>query len=135
MRSFWVSALLMLLVLASFSGLAAHSGQSEDPTIAALKRGESTYFTAKMRNLSEQLHLDESQQKRLQPIAEQETAYIEQIRMNPVLSRKEKYERLREIVRASDKQMKPFLSVHQWERLESLRKEQKATLENYVKTK
>src|SRR5689334_18816295 len=77
-RSLCLSALLMLSVLALPSAVSAQSTQSEDPTIAALKRGESTYFTAKMRNLSERLHLDETQQKRLRPIAEQETAYIEQ---------------------------------------------------------
>lgn len=103
--------------------------------ITALKRGESTYFTAKMRNLSEQLHLDQNQQRRLRPIAEQETAYIEQIRMNPVISRKEKFQRLQEILKDSDTQMKRFLSAQQWQKLRSLRKEQKTTLDNYVNTK
>jgi hypothetical protein len=111
------------------------STQSEDPTIAALKRGESGYFTAKMQNLSDQLHLNESQQTKLRPIVEQETAYIEQIRSNPVLATKDKFKRLQEIVRGSDKQMKHFLSAQQWRKLQLLRKDQKASLENYVKTR
>lgn len=127
-----------LLVFLMVSGLLARPGiaaQSEDPTIAALKRGESTYFTAKIQNLTDQLHLTESQQTRLGPIAEQETAYIEEIRMNPVMSLKEKFKRLKEIVRNSDNEMKHFLSAQQWQRLQSLRKDQKATLESYVNTR
>jgi Spy/CpxP family protein refolding chaperone len=122
----------MLFLLSISSNITA---QSEDPTIGALKKGESTYFTAKMKNLSDQLSLTESQQTRLRPIAEQETAYIEQIRMNPVLSAKEKFKRLREIVRDSDEEMKHLLSAQQWHKLQSLRENQKATLEHYVETR
>jgi hypothetical protein len=127
--------LFVLITLFLFAMLPSMTAQSEDRTITALKRGESTYFTAKMQNLSEQLRLNQSQQTRLRPIAEQETAYIEQIRMNPVLSAQEKFKRLQEIVRDSDKKMKQFLSAQQWQKLQSLRKDQKATLENYVKTR
>lgn len=134
-RPIWSCAVLMLCLSTFSSALSGQSAQSEDQMITALKRGESTYFTAKMRNLSEQLHLDQNQQRRLRPIAEQETAYIEQIRMNPVISRKEKLQRLQEILKDSDTQMKRFLSAQQWQKLRSLRKEQKTTLDNYVNTK
>jgi Spy/CpxP family protein refolding chaperone len=131
-RCFRFSAILMLSLLSIFPGMSA---QSEDATITALKRGGSTYFTAKMQNLSDQLHLNASQETKLRPIAEQETAYIEQIRTNPVVSLNDKFKRLQEIVRGSDKQMKPFLSPEQWQKLQSLRKEQKATLEDYVNSR
>lgn len=71
----------------------------------------------------------------LRPIAEQETAYIEQIRTNPVLSLETKFDRLKTIVRGSDKQMKAFLSAQQWQKLQALRKEQQTTLEEYVKSR
>jgi hypothetical protein len=35
----------------------------------------------------------------------------------------------------SDKQMKPWLSVQQWEKLQALRKDQKEQLKQYAKTK
>lgn len=124
-----------ILMLSLLSVVLAMSAQSEDATITALKRGGSTYFTAKMQNLSDQLHLSESQQTKLRPIAEQETAYIEQIRTNPVVSLDDKFKRLQKIVRGSDMQMKPFLSPEQWHKLQSLRKEQRATLEDYVKSR
>lgn len=126
------TATLMLSLLSIFPAMSA---QSEEATITALKRGGSSYFTAKMQNLSDQLHLNESQQAKLRPIAEQETAYIEQIRTNPVISLNDKFKRLQKIVRGSDKQMKPFLSAEQWQKLQSLRKDQKATLEEYVKNR
>lgn len=88
-----------------------------------------------MDNLSEQLHLTPDQQTMLRPIAEQETAYIEQIRTNPVLSLETKFDRLKTIVRGSDKQMKAFLSAQQWQKLQALRKEQQTTLEEYVKSR
>lgn len=131
-RSLRFIAILMLSLLSIFPVMSA---QSENATVTALKRGGSVYFTAKMQNLSDQLNLSESQQTKLRPIAEQETAYIEQIRTNPVVSLNDKFKRLQDIVRGSDKQMKPFLSAKQWQKLQSLRKEQKATLEDYVKTR
>ena len=109
--------------------------QSQGSMITDLKKGGSTYFTAKMDNLSEQLHLTPDQQTMLRPIAEQETAYIEQIRTNPVLSLETKFDRLKTIVRGSDKQMKAFLSAQQWQKLQALRKEQQTTLEEYVKSR
>ena len=125
-------AILLLSLHSMFPGMSA---QSEDATIRTLKTGGSTYFTAKMQNLSDELHLNKSQQTKLRPIAEQETAYIEQIRTNPVISLNDKFKRLQKIVRGSDEQMKPFLSTEQWRKLQSLRKEQKAMLEEYVKSR
>jgi Spy/CpxP family protein refolding chaperone len=125
----------VFVILSLLSTCLHTSAQSDDATIAALKRGESTYFTAKMQNLSDELHLNQSQQTRLRPIAEQETAYIEQIRLNPVLSLEDKFKRLQTIVKNSDNQMKHFLSAQQWQKLQSLRKDQKANLENYVETR
>jgi hypothetical protein len=131
LRIHWLR-LLSVTMLSVSVVLPPSLAQSQDPTIAALKRGESAYFTAKMENLSSQLNLSQSQQTRLRPIAEQETAYIEQIRRNPVLSIKDKFNRLQGIIRESDKQMKTFLSAEQWKKLQSLRTEQKAVLDNYV---
>jgi hypothetical protein len=48
--------------------------------------------------------------------------------LNPVLSREEKLNRFKKIVRASDEKMKPLLSTTQLQKLQDLRKEQKRNL-------
>ncbi len=98
----------------------------------ALKAGGSTYFTTKMQNLKERLNLSDEQVAKLKPIAEQEVGYFEEIHGNPVLSRKEKVKRLEEIVRNSDSQMKPMLSAEQWQKLQTMRKEQKSELMKFA---
>ena len=101
----------------------------------AVKAGGTPYFTTKMENLTAKLDLTPDQQAKLKPIAEQEVGLLEEIRGNSGLSRKEKLAKLQEIVLDSDKQMKPWLSVEQWDKLQALRKEQKERLKQYAKTK
>jgi hypothetical protein len=101
----------------------------------AVKAGGTAYFTTKMENLTTKLDLTPDQQAKLKPIAEQEVGFLEEIRGNSGLSRKEKLARLQQIVLDSDKQMKPWLSVEQWDKLQALRKEQKEQLKQYAKTK
>jgi len=101
----------------------------------AVKVGGTPYFTTKMENLTAKLDLAPDQQAKLKPIAEQEVGLLEEIRADSALSRKEKLAKLEQIVLDSDKQMKPWLSVQQWDKLQALRKEQKEQLKQYAKTK
>jgi hypothetical protein len=101
----------------------------------AVKVGGTPYFTAKMENLTSKLELTPDQQAKLKPIAEQEVGLLEEVRANSALSRKEKLAKLQQIVLDSDKQMKPWLSAQQWDKLQALRKEQKEQLKQYAKTK
>jgi hypothetical protein len=103
--------------------------------VNTIKAGSTTYFTAKMENLTTKLDLTPDQQAKLKPIAEQETNLLEEIRGNPGYSRKEKLAKLQQTVLESDKQMKPWLSAQQWEKLQALRKDQKEQLKQYAKTK
>jgi hypothetical protein len=82
---------ITLLSLSAFSSPVSPA-QTEDPRVTTLKKGESVYFTAKLQHLSDKLSLTPDQQSKLTPIAEQETAYLEEIRANPVLSMKDKLE-------------------------------------------
>ncbi len=99
---------------------------------AGLKAGGSTYFTAKLENLTRQLNLSPEQVAKLKPIAEQEVGYLNEIHGNSVLSTKEKLKRLEEIVRNSDLQMKPLLSTDQWQKLQTMRKQQKGELKKFA---
>jgi len=112
------------------------SGQQADsPEVNAIKAGATPYFTAKMENLTNKLSLTPDQQAKLKPIALQETNLLEEVRGNSGYSRKEKLARLQQVVLESDKQMKPWLSAEQWEKLQALRKDQKERLKQYAKTK
>ena len=115
-------------------GLNAFS-QSDSSVVASIKNNQGRYFTSRIDNLTEQLNLNPDQQRRMRPILEQEVGYLEQIRGNPVLSKKEKVKRLQTIVQGSDNQMKSFLSEEQWQKLQGLRKGQKAELKKYAETK
>jgi len=132
-----VASVVLPIALLSTVGLAvpASPAQNEDPRVTALKKGESIYFTAKIQNLTDKLDLTPDQQRKLRPIAEQETAYLEQIRANPVLSKKDKLKRLRTIVHGSDQEMKSFLSAQQWQTLQALRKTQYAELKELANAK
>jgi len=109
--------------------------QSDNSVVASIKNNQGRYFTSRIDNLTEQLSLTPDQQRRMRPILEQEVGYLEQIRGNPVLSKKEKVKRLQTIVQGSDNQMKSFLSEEQWQKLQGLRKGQKAELKKYAETK
>jgi hypothetical protein len=129
-RSFAVS------ILWTSSAIALCSGQQADSReVNAIKAGATPYFTTKMDNLTTKLDLTPDQEVKLKPIAMQEANLLEEIRGNTGHSRKEKLARLQQVVLESDKQMKPWLSVQQWEKLQALRKDQKEQLKQYAKTK
>ena len=132
MKSCWFFA---ALIFALFAFPCARAQQADNATVNAVRTGGSTYFTAKMETLTTKLNLSPDQQAKLKPIAEQEVGLLEEIRGNPELSRKEKLARLYKIVGDSDKQMKPWLSAEQWDKLQSLRKDQREQLNQYAKTK
>ena len=91
-----------------------------------------SYFSYKLQHLSEILSLTESQQDAIKPILEQETGEVSQICFNPVLSRQDKLNRYKKIVRTSDEKIKPLLSAPQLQKLQDLRKEQKRDLEGII---
>lgn len=110
-------------------------GLAQDTSVnTQLKKGSSEYFTAKIENLTKKLQLTPDQQVKIKPIAEQETGYLEEIHGNPSLSKKDKLSRLVEVVKNSDSQMKPILSDDQWQKLQALRKDQKAELKKIAET-
>jgi hypothetical protein len=116
--------------------IALCGGQQADSREAnAIKAGGTAYFTTKMENLTTKLDLTPDQQAKLKPIAEQEVGLLVGVRGNPAFSRKEKLAKLQQIVLDSDKQMRPWLSAQQWEKLQALRKDQKERLKQYAKTK
>jgi len=115
-------------------GVSAFS-QSDNSVVASIKNNQGRYFTTRIDNLTEKLNLTSDQQKRMRPILEQEVGYLEQIRGNPALSKKEKVKRLQSIVQGSDNEMKSFLSTDQWQKLQALRKGQKAELKKYAEAK
>ncbi len=125
-----VAALLILPIALAQQN--AQQDTQETKTADAVRAGGSTYFTAKLDNLTQTLRLTPDQQTKIKPIAEQEVAYLEQIRANPVASRQEKLKRLKDIVQTSDTQMKPVLSPEQWQKLQTLRKQQKEQLKQYA---
>jgi hypothetical protein len=125
-----VSILWTSLAIALCSGQQADSRE-----VNAIKAGATPYFTTKMDNLTSKLDLTPDQQAKLKPIAAQEANLLEEIRGNSGYSRKEKLSRLQQVVLESDKQMKPWLSAQQWEKLQALRKDQKEQLKQYAKTK
>ena len=129
-RCFAVSILCASFAIALCSGQQADSRE-----VNAIKAGATPYFTTKMDNLTTKLDLTPDQQAKLKPIAEQEVNLLEEIRGNTGHSRKEKLARLEQVVLESDKQMKPWLSAQQWEKLQALRKDQKEQLKQYAKTK
>jgi periplasmic protein CpxP/Spy len=108
-------------------------GQADSREANAIKAGGTPYFTTKMENLTTKLDLTPDQQAKLKPIALQEVGLLEQMRGNSGYSLKEKLARLEQIVRDSDKQMRPWLSAEQWDKLQALRKDQKERLKQYAK--
>ena len=127
--------LVLLFTLLTAPLMLAVAQQAQNPETVPLQKGGMTYFTAKMDSLTEKLSLTPDQQAKLKPLAMQETGLLEEIRDNTALSPKEKWEKLQQIVLASDKQMKPWLSEEQWQKLQALRKDQKSRLQSYAKQK
>jgi hypothetical protein len=130
MRPFFLLILCTSLPIAVFLGQ-----QSEGPLVDAMKAGASPYLTAKMENLTSKLSLTPDQQAKLKPIAEQEVNLMEEVRGQSGYTQKEKLVRLQKVVFESDKQMRPWLSAEQREKLQALRKDQKERLKQYTKTK
>lgn len=121
----------LLIIIAALTAPLPARQENED-IHNALKAGGSTYFTTKIQNLKQQLSLSDEQLAKLKPITEQEVGYFEEIRGNPALSSKEKMKRLEEIVRNSDSQMKTMLSAEQWQKLQTMRKQQKNELKKFA---
>lgn len=90
------------------------------------------YFSLKLQNLTEKLNLNQDQQTKIKPILEQETGEVGQFWMNPVLSQEEKLNRLENVVRASDKKLKPLLTSEQVDKLRALRKGQKERARKFL---
>src|SRR5215467_4945299 len=90
------------------------------------------YFSMKMKNLTDSLHLSDEQQAKIKPIAEQETAEAGHVIFTPVVPRKERLEQWEKIVQKSDTQMKPILTAAQWQKLQEIRKDQKRELTEIV---
>jgi hypothetical protein len=91
-------------------------------------RAPAEYFSQKLKHLSEKLDLSPSQATKIKPILEQEAGEAGQITANPVLSRKDKLNKLEKIVRSSDAKLRPILSADQWQALQDMRKEQRREL-------
>jgi hypothetical protein len=86
------------------------------------------YFSMKQQHISKALSLTADQQNQIKPILEQETGEVGQILRNPVLSRKQKLKRYKEIVETSDAKIKPHLSTTQLKQLVELREQQRLEL-------
>lgn len=95
-------------------------------------KAPSQYFSIKLEHLSQALSLTEDQKVQIKPILESEAGELGMFWNNPVLSRKELLKKFEEIVRSSDKKIKPLLSQEQVQKLEQLRKEQKIELKKRV---
>jgi len=105
------SALLLAAPLAE--------GRAQDAHSTVLPAGGRSYFTAKMENLTQKLQLNPDQQAKIKPIAEQEVGYLEEIQLNPVLSKKDKLKKLNAVLHNYDERMKAVLTSDQWEKLSS----------------
>ena len=108
---------------------------SQQTSADAALANRSNYFTMKLENLTQKLSLSSEQQAKIKPIVEQEVGYLGEIHNNPVLSRQEKLKKLERIVRNSDAEMKPLLSQEQWQKLQTLRTQQKQELNKLAESK
>jgi hypothetical protein len=124
-----------LMLWTSFAMVHSSALQLDSKDVTAIKAGATPYFTTKMENLTTKLDLNADQQAKLKPIAEQEANMLEQVRGESGHTEKEKIARLQQVVLDSDKQMKPWLSAQQWDKLQALRKAQKEQLKQYAKSK
>jgi hypothetical protein len=131
-ESLGIRFLVSLIIASPLLGLIGAPQSDQTSTANAVRVAGSTYFTTKMENLTEKLKLNSDQQAKLKPIAEQEVGYLDEIHGNPVLSKHEKIKKLKAIVHNSDTEMKPILSLEQWQTLQNLRKEQEQELKKYA---
>jgi len=93
------------------------------------------YFSQKLDHLSDKLSLTAEQQAKIRPILEQEAGEAREVIGTSVFSKKDKLKRLERIVRISDSRLKPILSADQWQRLLSIRKQQRSELTEWVNAK
>jgi hypothetical protein len=89
-------------------------------------------FGLELQHLSETMMLTGNQQAEIEPILEQETETLTEICSNPALSRVDKVNQYKRLVRATDQRIKPLLSATQLSKLQSLRKQQKQGLEGFI---
>ena len=139
---YWVGRDLQVLV--GSNTLTLNSVASGDTEVPILRRETlpaqspdwsqacGQYFSKKVQHLSEILVLTTNQQAEIKPILEQEAKDLTEICLNPVLSRVDKVNQYKRLVRASDEKIKPVLSVSQLQQLTNLRKQQKQGLEEII---
>lgn len=135
------SDLLVLVGSSTLTFNSAITGKTEVPILSrqtgaaqSLDRSSACgqYFVKKLDHLSEILSLTGDQQARIRPILEQETGEVGQVCLNSALSREEKLNQFKKIVRTSDEQIKPLLSASQSQKLLDMRKEQKQQLKTII---
>jgi hypothetical protein len=98
-------------------------------------RAPGEYFDQKLQRLSAKLALTEDQQAKIKPILEQESGEAGQFITSPVLTPKDKLDKLEKIVHTSDEKLKPILSANQWQILQDMRKEQKQEMKKAITKK
>jgi Spy/CpxP family protein refolding chaperone len=126
---------LAILTIAFLSAAALAQNGEDQSSITSIRQQPSTYFTTRLDNMTRTLNLSSDQQQKLKPILEQETGELSEIHANPVISEKDKIKKFEEIVKNSDEQLKPILSREQWQKLQTLRKQQEGELRQLAKTK
>jgi hypothetical protein len=135
------SDLLVLVGSNTLTFNSAISGKTEVPILSrqtgspqSLDRSQACgqYFVKKLDHLSEILALTGDQQARIRPILEQETGEVGQVCLNSALSREEKLNQYKKLVRTSDEEIKPLLSASQLQKLLDMRKEQKQQLKSII---
>ena len=78
-----------LNLLGSAPGGASGRGSGAQDAHSTVRPPEDALLLhAKMENLTQKLQLNPDQQAKLKPIAEQEVGYLEEIQLNPVLSKR-----------------------------------------------
>jgi hypothetical protein len=140
--NYWVGSNLRVLV--GSNTLTLNSVVSGDTEVLILRRETlpaqspdwsqacGQYFSKRVQHLSEILVLTTNQQAEIKPILEQEAGDVTEICLNPELSRVDKVNQYKRLVRASDEKIKPVLSVSQSQQLANLRKKQKQDLEEII---
>jgi len=94
-------------------------------TASAQTVDEYNYFSHRFDKVSDQLKLTSDQNAKLKPILENETARMEQVYNNPVLSREAKLKKYWAIIGKSNAQIKPMLNPEQVTAFDGLVQEQK----------
>jgi len=88
----------------------------------------------KLEAVAKQLHLTPEQEKQLIPILQAEEPKLQAIKNDQSLSRAEKLQRLREVHRESNPQVKAILTPAQYRQLQAMRQKQRAQLMQAAKS-